>query len=76
MKEIVVIHLLVMKTAFQVEAFSEWSGQSLVAADHLIGPPPFYKVLRRYPARRQGHNYPAGHNHPNDWSRYLRTLPR
>ena len=56
-----------MKTAFQVEAFSEWFGQLLVAADHLIEPPLSYKVLRIYFARRPGHNHPAGHNHPNDW---------
>mmetsp|Transcript_15077 Transcript_15077/g.27290 ORF Transcript_15077/g.27290 Transcript_15077/m.27290 type:complete len:82 (-) Transcript_15077:2-247(-) len=55
-----------MKTAFQVEAFSEWSGQLLVAADYFIVPPPFYEVLHRNPARHPGHNHPAGHNHPND----------
>lgn len=35
-----------METAIQLEAFSEWSGQSLVAAGHLNGPPLFYEFLR------------------------------
>ena len=59
MKEIFVTILLFNEDkTFQVEAFSDWSGQSLVAADHLIRPPPWYEVLRRYPDRHPGHNHP------------------
>ena len=57
-KKYLLQYYYLIKTTFQVEAFSDWSWQSLVAANHLIRPLPWYEVLRRYLDRRLGHNHP------------------